>query len=420
MLLARPEGIGHLMPFILMTATFSRTLLDGLADWLDAAIVTVPPGELAGIPSQQDKVRRFHHVDSLLTADAVLDRRGARTLALCNTVDRAVALWEDLHVRAGDDVEVLLLHSRFLRDDRQAKEERVRRLFGPDGAPARPTILVATQVVEVGLNITSDVLHTEMAPANSLLQRAGRCARFAGETGDVFVYDVSPNARGEPNYAPYGATLCSRTRDALRARSGTALSPSGIPAEQELIDEVHGPADAELLERLQRDAGRIRALIDQGWSGDHRVRSKLIRHIDSRTVLVHDEPETLDNPLTYEGFSLWRGTLYGLVEPLVERADALGLPWALQTPLITRDEEDPTIPPRVDWLDIWDEDDLAGALIVVLHPALARYDAEGGFRTPNKRLASFLATPDADRRLDWVLYLLVVRVLRLCDTLALG
>ncbi|WP_369073998.1 helicase-related protein, partial [Haemophilus parainfluenzae] len=57
-------------------------------------------------------------------------------------------------------------------------------------------VLIATQVIEAGINITCQVMHIQLCPMNSLLQRAGRCARFRGERGDVRVYrdvQVSPN-----------------------------------------------------------------------------------------------------------------------------------------------------------------------------------------------------------------------------------
>ena len=63
-----------------------------------------------------------------------------------------------------------LLHSRFILRDRMRKEEEVRR--------AEPgTIFIATQVVEVSLDISYDVLITELAPVDALVQRMGRVNR---------------------------------------------------------------------------------------------------------------------------------------------------------------------------------------------------------------------------------------------------
>ncbi len=102
-------------------------------------------------------------------------------------------------------MDVRLLHSHFLRKDRDTAEEWLCREFGkdPEKHSVATAILVATQVAEVGLDISSEALHTELAPAASVLQRAGRCARYEKEEGDVFVYRLPEDSEGKPSYAPY-------------------------------------------------------------------------------------------------------------------------------------------------------------------------------------------------------------------------
>ena len=72
---------------------------------------------------------------------------------------------------------MLLLHSRFLQEDRHEIERRIKTLFGQDNSEGS-VIGIATQTIEVGVDITSETLHTELAPASALIQRAGRCARY--------------------------------------------------------------------------------------------------------------------------------------------------------------------------------------------------------------------------------------------------
>ena len=94
---------------------------------------------------------------------------------------------------------IRLLHARFFKQDRQSKESELQDLLGPRAKG--PAILIATQVIEAGMDISCDHLHTELCPMNSLVQRAGRCARFPHETGIVHVY----NLPDEPNsWLPYG------------------------------------------------------------------------------------------------------------------------------------------------------------------------------------------------------------------------
>jgi len=68
-------------PFVLMTATFSTTMLDSLETLLGAKVITVPPDELACIPSQQGKIRRFHVVEDVMSAEN--NRIGSKSPGLC-------------------------------------------------------------------------------------------------------------------------------------------------------------------------------------------------------------------------------------------------------------------------------------------------------------------------------------------------
>lgn len=103
-------------------------------------------------------------------ADAVeYGRQGKRVLIVANTVAQAQSIYQYL---AQQDVwaDLHLLHAHFILRDRQEKEERVR-LAVPG------TIFVATQVVEVSLDIDYDILLTEVAPIDALVQRMGRVNR---------------------------------------------------------------------------------------------------------------------------------------------------------------------------------------------------------------------------------------------------
>jgi CRISPR-associated endonuclease/helicase Cas3 len=369
-------------PFILMTATFSSKMLGRLASLLDAEVVTVNADELCRIPTQRDKVRRFHRIEKPLTADAVLQHHRTRSVAICNTVERAQALYQELRARVEPDTHVILLHSRFLQEHRREKEDLVRCLFSKEGKQAGSVILVATQVIEVGLDITCEVMHTEIAPASAILQRAGRCARFEGEQGDVYVYQVPANHKGEPNYAPYmgkEAELARRTWDALPSFEGENID---FLAEQRLVDLVHAEADAHMLEAVEntRYAHRkdMNQAIEQQEVG---LARDLIRNDDSITILVHPNPSEISNPYDLEGFSLFSGTLYQQFNDW----QATGLPntavpWLLKYPQEKDPVEAEDRPIRYEWNEVKDQRDLRRFVLFVVNPKLVQYDAEIGFR----------------------------------------
>jgi hypothetical protein len=81
------------------------------------------------------------------------------------------------------------LDSRFFPEHRRDVESKLGGWFGP-GAATADVVLVTTQVIEAGMDLSSDNLHTELAPMNALVQRAGRCARRKGEHGTVWIYDL--------------------------------------------------------------------------------------------------------------------------------------------------------------------------------------------------------------------------------------
>lgn len=383
-------------PFVLMTATFSSAMLDDLKHELGTEVITVPPDELQKIPSQQNKVRRYHVVQDQLTADAVLSRLGEasqprRTIAICNTVERAQELFHALrdHPKRGD-AQVILLHARFTASDRKQKEERIRAQFGKDKSKwtIPSVILVATQVIEVGLDITCENLHTEIAPANAVFQRAGRCARFENEQGDVFIYDVPLNKKGERNFMPYTgieAKLCASAWDAFLKRDGDALDFHG---EQQVIDEVHTKADRELLNSIREGEGEIWDKIQRAMiRSDVTTRRDLIRNAnDSRAILVHSQPEQLGNPFRYRGFSLYIGSLRGKFEQLQAWQREKGLDWVFKYPEESPDDrvEDSRTPIEYVWRPAWSEEHFTCSPLLVVHPAFVEYDAEVGFRfSPN-------------------------------------
>ncbi len=137
------------------------------------------------------------------------------TLVIVNTVKRAVAVYETLRKRKELAVDLRLVHSRFRPHERRAwREEFLHR--GADSANGR--IIVSTQVVEAGVDLSADCLITELAPWPSLVQRFGRAARYGG-TARVFVVDIAE----EKKAPPYEFAELEAARRALEGMSDVAL-----------------------------------------------------------------------------------------------------------------------------------------------------------------------------------------------------
>lgn len=110
---------------------------------------------------------------------------GRVTLVVCNTVDRALRTY-DLLRRLNVTKDLRLVHSRFRPRERAAWRSE---FLGKEACAAGvDRVIVATQVVEAGVDISANTLVTELAPWSSLVQRFGRCARYGG-SGRVVVVD---------------------------------------------------------------------------------------------------------------------------------------------------------------------------------------------------------------------------------------
>ena len=160
---------------------------------------------------------------------------GTTTLAVLNSVrnarDTAEALW-----RRGspDGPEIVLLHSRFRPPDRAAAMERA--LSTDRGEAGR--IVVATQVIEAGVDMSATTLVTECAPWSSIVQRAGRCNRWGTDT-DARVVVVGSSAIG-----PYEAEPIEASWTEVGRHDGDVMTPESMAAIR-----VAEPAPVEIVLR---------------------------------------------------------------------------------------------------------------------------------------------------------------------------
>jgi len=105
------------------------------------------------------------------------------TLVVVNTVKRANELFKNLTKSEAGSVEIRLVHSRF----RPAERDKWRIDFlKKEAVDSTDRIIIATQVVEAGVDISASQLITDLAPWPSLVQRFGRVARYGGK-GPVHV-----------------------------------------------------------------------------------------------------------------------------------------------------------------------------------------------------------------------------------------
>ncbi len=200
--------------------------------------------------------------------------QGAAVAYIRNSVDDAIASYERL-LAAGLDVS--LFHARFAMQDRIAIEDRVVGLFGKYGTRSqrKGAVLVATQVVEQSLDLDFDLLVTDLAPVDLMIQRSGRLWRHQREgrgslRPELIVVSPAPAAdAGKDWYAeafPHGQWVYrNHALLWLSAREIFASDRLRVPDDlrrlvdavycDEMLDLVPEPLQASGMEAAGKDIG---------------------------------------------------------------------------------------------------------------------------------------------------------------------
>lgn len=247
-----------------MTATLPHNLIAHFQRYLDLTVIRAEEVDPEGVATRDRQRQVTLHYDADTPTEPNARARHllrawqqhGRAIAFCNTVPRAIELYNALRNTAEiDPAKILLAHSRFTPTDRREKDARITARFGEHGEGG---VLITTQVAEAGLDISAPVVFTEIAPADALIQRAGRCARFFRQAnpespirGELIVWPVidsdtkriSDDTRKE-RYLPYDPDIMERTLRAIQKRNGQQLN---WECEQQFIDECLAPFYAEFV-----------------------------------------------------------------------------------------------------------------------------------------------------------------------------
>lgn len=193
-----------------------------------------------------------------------------------NTVGDARKAYDQLHIQSWSDKTKLgLFHSRFAMIDRQRIENETLDFFGITDSSSekrKGRILIATQVVEQSLDLDFDVMISDLAPMDLLIQRAGRLHRHIRDTdGSLLSQKGETDKRGKPVLYVLGpewtdSPKADWLKDKLPGtqavyrhlgqmwltqkcliKTGAIRMPSGA---RRLIDDVYGDRESEIPEEL--------------------------------------------------------------------------------------------------------------------------------------------------------------------------
>lgn len=230
------------------------------ADWLktvDFNIEQDAPGEpqrfdpIKDIESSEEMKNRWEarkpiekaknnssEIDKLSKEILCVHQPRSKTLVVMNTVKRARSLHDAIRANK-PRADLILLHSRFRPIDRKHIIKQLSNKPGNDGV-----IIISTQVIEAGVDISAQILFTELAPWPSMVQRFGRCNRLGKDNGAAFIYWIDVPTSNKNNMAPpYEETDLNKARKVLEGLDPKNVGPKALhdnllPSDIETVGKV--------------------------------------------------------------------------------------------------------------------------------------------------------------------------------------
>ena len=304
------RGLGS--PIILLSATLPEKKREDLVIAYGGDTKALMKGTyprvtcVSGQVTQVHKFNATRHVelqvrqisDDLDTLVAQLGKtieKGGCIAVVCNTVKRAQQTYSTIK-QAGflPPNELMLLHSRYTFDERETRERNVLDAFGKEGNRPKRAILVATQIIEQSLDVDFDLMVTDLAPADLVIQRAGRVHRHDNLRPPSFTEPAlwirMPDAddNGIPEFGASASVYESYflLLSYLELRSCSTIS---LPDEiQTIVENVYGePECAWPSPAFQKAVEEAKANMDRGMQED---REQALVNV----VAKHDAKDPID------------------------------------------------------------------------------------------------------------------------------
>lgn len=327
--------LGNLCRFCIMTATLSKDYIAELKVALNAEVISLddfPEDTLRikslKIPIGKNCKKTVNVVDTTINAYDIIKTHKRKTIVICNRVEKAQQIYNDvvsLISSKKDKPNVICLHSRFFDEDRKEKEIKLKELFGKDNSSS--AILISTQVIEAGMDISCDTMHVEISPINSFLQRAGRCARWEDEFGVIYVYDILDLEEHDKiqidtededikkqiraincKYLPYEKELCEITFQQLKTRTDLDKDTS-----QTLVDNILSRKELQDYTLIERDQYNYSKIYESLNNCDKKMYSQTIRKIETIEVAIIDYRKLKNNifsPYAYQTIGLYKWSFF--------------------------------------------------------------------------------------------------------------
>lgn len=202
---------------------------------------------------------------------------GEPLIIYANTVKRAQAYFDWFKSNTqGSKLsleDVILYHSRFTEEDKIGVEERLTERLGKDAWQTKTArgVAILTQIGEMSVNISADLMLSDVCPLDRLAQRAGRLARFSDTIGELWVVEPHHEAtEGQSTFypAPYGTfdRKAGWVESEALKRSRERLTEAAYSAQSwvDLVNEIYDAAP-EADARAKRNARQLEDDFARNW-----------------------------------------------------------------------------------------------------------------------------------------------------------
>lgn len=260
-------------------------------------------------------IETYHHVNDIEHLLEKALKKGSGII-YANTVEKAtqfLAWFED------KDIETCLYHSRFTEPDKVKKEENLIRMLGRKAwrQGTAGGIAILTQIGEMSINISADLMISDLSPIDRLTQRAGRLCRFdPSKLGELYI--LIPQKGGTLYPAPYGQFsrktnewIASNALESTRriVRCGEYSAEKLV----QIINEVYNdqPAFSAV---ASANAKNLKEYFKLNWmissrelsnQDDHEVNFWKSRQIPPQETVFVTNPE-IENFSNYLSFQHWK------------------------------------------------------------------------------------------------------------------
>jgi len=230
----------HKTKTLIMSATLPDFIEELFVELLNPKKIKVPSKEVDCFIRHHIKIVKGNIELNLQNfARKFKERNLTPALIACNTVDKAIDVYKQLKNLG---YHVMLLHSRFTYGDREELERKLREDLG------NYDFVVATQVVEVSLDISFQTILTEPAPLDAIIQRFGRVNRQGWKEKIIAdVYVLTDGSKADENvYKPYD--VVKESIKILKNLDGQKLKESLIPS---LVSRAYSKVKNQLVKEIE-------------------------------------------------------------------------------------------------------------------------------------------------------------------------